>query len=193
MRHTALSRWAIDVLNLFHWFRRVHGRIFPSLARIRKMLLNRCSIRTIKRATRELELAGKIWKDRRYRRSTEYSLTPPEGAQMALEFAAEAMVAPTPDLLASPTSALPVACEKTGTVLVQGATCFNQRAAATRSRENRQCPHLGPTVVKPSLRSQRREVSVPLVVFLRSVHAQRKPVRRQTAYERATERFLREG
>src|SRR6185369_12990053 len=54
------------------------------------------------------------------------------------------------------------------------------------------CPHLGPTVVKPSLRSQRREVSVALVIFLKPVHA-RKPPRRQTALERASERFLREG
>jgi len=194
-----LSRWAIDVLNLFHWFRRVHGRIFPSVARIREMLGNRCCIRTIKRATRELVEAGKLWKTPRYRRSTEYSLTPPENAQMAFEFAG---VGVDGDTLTrreqAPRGCLPVPQSR---VVNGGVNREATRNAWTKpaqvgsepARQHHACPRLVPPVVKPSLRSERREVFSPLVVFLTPVQARRKLPRRQTALERATEVFLREG
>jgi len=67
-----MSRWASAVYNLLCWFRRRFGRAFPSIAKMADML--GCSARTIKRATRELALAGRIVKNPRYRSSTFYEV-----------------------------------------------------------------------------------------------------------------------
>jgi len=199
-----LSRWASATYNLFCWFHRVKGRIFPSLRKISAML--GCSERTVKRATAELVRLGMLWKTRRYRRSTEYSLTAPEGAQMAFEFAGAHMSVcgegagnlgaenPGPERAAPAGVNRPApAYGSAGLGHHPGSDRFEPRPLGSNpGRCPTPCPHLGPTVVKPSLRLVRREISVPLVIFLKPVHA-RKPPRRQTALERASEKFLREG
>jgi hypothetical protein len=157
-----LSRWASAVYNLLCWFRRKFGQAFPSVAKLAEML--GCSPRTVKRATRELALAGRIWKNPRYRRSTVYSLTPPEGEQQVFEFAesprrVEGWSNPMRGAQSLP-EAIPAperVCEPSRI----GSESHVRKPGGGRLNagpSRLSCPRLGPAVVNPSLRSQRREV-----------------------------------
>jgi hypothetical protein len=181
------------LLELLRWCEKRWTHIAPSQEWLAAKL--KWTLRTLQRTVAALKKAGLLLVIPRYKRSALYKLVHMRvNPQMSFEFAGLLGDQQLP--LIPFVDALPVACAK------PAYASGRDGCARAESRRSETVPEARPisrsggpdggAEFKTSLRLVRREVSVPLVIFLKPVHA-RKPPRRQTALERASERFLREG